>query len=193
MFRVESRQLTANIRKLRNVAKNVGVASNRVMRSSARGARTETVRAAILIYNVGRNRLSPQIFVGDFNSADLSFVVSGSRYPISLLAYGAKATRSGLNVVVIKSNGRKTLPTGFIANSPGGARLPWRRVPGAKSRRMTRGRYAGRLRKPIEALLGPSASDMIANPKVTGQITIAFFDRTTREILRVIDSELRRG
>ncbi len=74
---------------------------------------------------------------------------------IALREFGARQTRAGVSVLVLKGGGRKIVPGAFMAKGFGGNLQVFKRTGQAK-RIMAAGRYKGKLREPIEKLFGPS-------------------------------------
>lgn len=73
---------------------------------------------------------------------------------IALREFGARQTRKGVSVLVLRGGGRKIVPGAFMAKGYGGNLQVFRRT-GLAKRLMKAGRYAGKLREPIEKLYGP--------------------------------------
>lgn len=191
-FRVEALGLSQQVARLQFVSKNFNRDMRRVMGSAARIAPVEATRAATSVYAVKRQRIAKSWKVGTINKADLSFVLTGSAEAITLASYSLRKTGRGLSVSVLK--GRRSIIGGsFLARSPFSSPdpndkvtlLPFRRTR-QRPRVMKQGLYKGRLRTPIEVLLGPSPADMLNNPKVFEPMATQFIERAEREILRLL-------
>lgn len=177
-IKVEAPNLKPLVQRLESAARNVPTAFKRVSGTLRRGMATEASRSAVLVYNVGKQRLSKEWRVQVVDPT--TFTLTGRHRPISLASYGARGTKKGLSVVVLREKGRQRIPSGFIATGRNGARLPFKR--------------RGKARLPIAALYGPSPADILKNPKVLAPLSAQFGTRAAKELLRVIDSELaKRG
>lgn len=178
MLKVEAPDLKPLIRTLEGAARNVPSAFARVTAVLRRGMKTETTNAATAVYNVGKQRVGKEWRVAI--TSPTSFTITGGHRPISLVSYGARATKRGVSVTVLRSRGRTLLRSSFIATGRAGNRLVFERT--------------GKSRLPIETKYGPSAADMLKNAKVIGPIGSRFTARATKELLRMIEVELaKRG
>lgn len=86
------------------------------------------------------------------DSPRVAFEVRGKG--IALREYGARQTKRGVSVLVLRGGGRKIVPAAFLARGYGGNLQVFRRS-GLPARIMQAGRYAGMMREPIEKLFGP--------------------------------------
>lgn len=89
--------------------------------------------------------------------------LTGSARGIGLLEFGAKQTATGLTAKVRKDGSPRVVPHGFIAPMLGGNKQATKRD-GAK-RRMSKGRYKGKMRQPLKTQYGPSIARMLAAPE----------------------------
>lgn len=176
-LKVEAPSLKPLIAQLEASAKNVPAAFKRVTGTLRRGMKTEATNLAVAVYNVGKQRLAKDWRVAVVDPT--TFTLTGSHRPISLVSYGARGTKKGLTVVVLKAKGRKRIASGFIATGRSGNRLPFVRET--------------KKRLPIRALTGPSAADMLKNTTVFAPLEQRFIARASKELLRVIEGLARRG
>lgn len=172
MLRATSPQLTALASRFGRLATAFPRASRRFLTSTQRIAKTEASRAATAVYAIGRGRVLQDLAVTNVNTTELSFVLVGFRRAISLLSYGARQVAKGITVKVLRDGARKLIPGAFLATGRSGNRLPFRRVGGP--------------RLPIQALFGPSAADMLNNPKVIVPLGRRFLERASTELARVL-------
>lgn len=114
---------------------------------------------------------------------------------ISLIEYGARQTRRGVTVKVLKTSGRKLVHargeggTPFIAAGLGANRQVFART-GAPKRRMKSGRYAGQLREPIAKLWGPSVYSQYTRKEVLKTGDDTWKERLPIELDRAIQHAL---
>jgi hypothetical protein len=204
VIRAESPSLRANLAQLQSLSKNFKTNTKRIVGTLARGMRTEVVKAAGDVFTAKKTRLLKAFKVVP-NLAELSFNLIGFRHPISGLSFRlTESKRGGLRIKFERDKPAKVFKTGFLEysifpNDAGThALVPWKRNGDAK-RIMKAGRYAGAttrrgkpiLREPIIPIYGPSAARMLDNPKVLAPLTAAFFARAEKEVLRLIESELK--
>lgn len=109
----------------------------------------------------------------------IAFEVRGEG--IALREFGARQTRKGVTVLVLKGGGRKVVKGAFMANGYGNNLQVFKRT-GLPKQRMKAGRYAGARfkREPIEKLYGPD----VFSQYVKAQIQ-AVGDNTWRERLSI--------
>lgn len=98
----------------------------------------------------------------------VTFEVRGKS--IALREFGAKPTRRGVSVLVLKGSGRKVVKGAFMARGYGDNLQVFKReslITGLPVRKkvMKAGRYKGKLREPIDSLRGPDVlSQYIKEP-----------------------------
>ena len=115
-------------------------------------------------------------------SADGLRLIGKSR-GLSLINFGARQTRTGVSSQILR--GQRDVDAGaFIAPLLGNNRQAVERVPGEPKRRMTRGRYVGRMRQPLHLLYGPSVAQMLQKGRR--------LDRLAEFAQRVIAAEIQR-
>lgn len=111
-------------------------------------------------YNIKAERFNSGLYVRRASWENMSFLLAfKGRFP-GLQNFDARQTRKGVTVKVKKQNGRKVVKKGFMANTPEGAQAIWKRT-GDAMRPMTKGRYQGKMREPIERLYGPDIVAMV--------------------------------
>ncbi|WKZ34018.1 MAG: hypothetical protein QY316_06370 [Thermodesulfobacteriota bacterium] len=127
-------------------------------------ARTAISREVRSEYNIKRDRFDAGLYVKRVSWEDMKFLLAFRGRPPGLQHFDARQTRKGVTVKVKKASGRKVVKKGFMANTPEGAPAIWKRT-GEFPRTMTKGRYKGKMREPIERLYGP---DIVAMVKTVG-------------------------
>lgn len=159
----------------------------------ARAAKTETKRASAKVYNVSQTRIEKDVRVtSDANAV----TITGYKRSITFNSYGFVATATGLRGSLFKSGKRHTFKSGFKApglagNVNGFHLVPFWRV--GPKRKMRKGRYAGKLRQPLESLHGPSVADMLKNDKVSEPLTTQLLGRAASELRRRISRAIKDG
>lgn len=155
--------------------------------SVRRAASTEYKRGISAIYNLPQGRAAQDLSV---IGTEAGFRVRGSKRTISLASYGWRPTRKGLAGRIIKGGRRTVIPRSFIAPAPGGGKVPFIRE--GEPRKMTKGRYAGKVRQPLAALHGPSIADAIKDQRVAGPMQERIWGRTRTELSRRLNQLARR-
>lgn len=171
---VESPDMVALVRRLGSVSKDAPKAFQQTLSTVARASKTETKRAAVVEYNLSQKRVDEGTKV---SQKDGAVVIRASRKPITIRSYGARQTKNGVVVKVLKSGGRKTIRDGFSPVKFNG--VPFRRL--------------GRSQYPIAPIVGPSVADMLNNPKVYGPLGKRLVVRASDELNRRITRALASG
>lgn len=86
----------------------------------------------------------------------------GSKRGIGLIEFGGKATKTGATAKVRKDGSASVRPGAFVAPLLGNNKHIVERY--GKKRRMTAGRYAGKMRQPLSVEYGPSIAQMLRRP-----------------------------
>jgi len=148
---------------LRELERSFRTAASAMAKAEARAVKrvgvtiaTRQARAIVQTANLKVSAVKAAIVTKRQPTADAPQVVfEVTERPISLIEYGGRGSWKGATVQVLKASGRKKVKGGFLTPSPQGAPQIWTRTGGAK-RVMTKGRYAGQKREPIEKKFGPS-------------------------------------
>lgn len=168
---VKSPDLTALARRLGAVAKDAPKAFAQATISVSRASKTETKRAAAEVYAAAQGRIADGISVSDTSG---TVTIRTRKKPLTLRAFGARQTKRGVVVTVIRSSGRKLIRSGF---SPAKFnRVPFKRL--------------GRSQYPIAPLTGPSVADMLNNPRVYTPLQERLVERGRSELNRRLLREL---
>ena len=129
--------------------------SDKSFRLAINGARRKSKRltqqACANEYNVSEERIGKDITVRQAVGYAYSVIGRKRKSGPSLIQYGAAQNSSGLTVTVSKRNGQKRIRSGFIRKGSSGNLLAF--VRRGAPRVMKMGRYAGKVRQPIKALL----------------------------------------
>jgi hypothetical protein len=168
---VKSPDLTALARRLGAVSKDAPKAFAQATVSVSRASKTETKRAANEVYAAAQGRIADGISVSGTSG---TVTIRTRKKPLTLRAFGARQTRRGVVVTVIRSRGRKLIKGGFSPAKFGG--VPFKRL--------------GRSQYPIAPLTGPSVADMLDNPKVYTPLQARLIERGRSELNRRLLREL---
>jgi len=166
-----------------------------------RAALVEAKRAITKVYNVAPARVDKDLKAKETN---LGVLLVGQKKTISAVSYKFKATaRKGVARGV---RGRFTIKgpvyadkhaffaqglrgnTGDLAE--GNTQVFWR---GGPKRKMTAGRYKGKVREPLHALHGPSVADHLKDTRVSVPLRVAIFDRIKRRYNQISARRLKRN
>jgi len=149
----------------------------RARKSIARAAGTEARRAAAAEYNVSQRRIGQDMTVSE---TALGVLVTGQKRTITFVSYGFKPTRKGLAGKIRKKGKRSVWNGSFIAIGLNGNRVSfWRH---GAPRVMTAGRYEGQRKQPLQALHGPSVSDMMRDTRVAKPMRERIWERARKEL-----------
>lgn len=173
MLKVDAIGLTVLTRQIASASDNTPRDMKRALGTARRVLPAEATKAARAVYAVKRERIAKAWGISEVNVADLSFVLTGFRKPISLMSYQVREGARALIARVLLGKPSMKVRSGFIAASPAGAVLPWKRE--------------GDERLPIKVLYGPSTADMLNNPRVADPLGEAFVRRMTAELLRLLE------
>lgn len=169
---------------LQAASKNFPRDARRALTSVRRATNTEVSRAITESYTVPKRVLGSALRASNVDTATLSFTITGSRAPIGLHHFDHLASPMfGVSVRVQKDGGAGRLPGAFklnVANFGGGG--------GSTGRIFIRAQRNGKrvARLPIKALFGPSAADMMINPKVSDRIVAFAATKLSAEIERLV-------
>lgn len=154
--------MSFRLRGLQELEKSYRTASRRMAAGEARAVRRVGVtiaarqaRAISRVVNLNVGVIKREIATvrqPTPGSPLVAFQVTGKG--IALREYGARQTRRGVSVLVLRGGGRKIVPGAFLARGYGGNLQVFRRT-GLPKRVMQAGRYTGKKREPIEKLFGP--------------------------------------
>ena len=133
--------------------------------SIRRAADAETGRAIREVYNVKLSGVKSGV---DVSAGDLSVLMSAEPRPISATQFaGTRQTAKGLRLQVLKGGRAAVIRRGFISKN--------KRVPFIRETDK---------RLPIRKATGPSAADMLANPRVRKTLIRTLGDRAVKELER---------
>ncbi len=160
MFKVDTKGIEELARRFQSAAKKSPAELKRLRSSSQRAAGTEARRAASAVYNVGQGRIGQDLTV---SATPEGFVVKAQKKPISALSYGVRAASGGLRLRVMRKGKVTTFRPGFISKRK---KLPFYRYEGTRK---------------AQFLAGPSAADMMKNPRVIGPMRERIWGRVRIE------------
>lgn len=172
-------QIDAEARRWAQIARAAPQVFAQARVSVQRAATTEYKRGVTAIYNLSQQRAAQDLTV--INTA-AGFIARASNRTISLLSYGWRQTRRGLSGRVIRRGQRSVIPRAFVGTGLGGGTVPFVRE--GDPRRMSKGRYAGQIRQPLQALHGPSIADAVKDMRVAVPMRDRIWGRTRTELSR---------
>lgn len=108
----------------------------------------------------------------------------GSKRGIGLIEFGGRATKAGATAKVRKDGGASIRPSAFVAPLLGNNPHIVERY--GKKRRMTAGRYVGKMRQPLSVEYGPSIAQMLRRPGRAEHLGDYAQNILTSEILRLL-------
>lgn len=117
---------------------------------------------------------------------------------IALREYGARQTRSGVSVLVLKGGGRKRVKGAFMARGYGNNLQVFKReslITGGTPRKklMKAGRYKGQMREPIAKLFGPDVLSQYIKAAIQGVGVDTWESRLPIELARESAFALKRA
>jgi hypothetical protein len=128
---------------------------------------------------------------------DPSGVVSTQGTFIRLAKFGARQTKAGVSVKVLKRNPRAVIAHAFITKIKRGQsqeQVYWRKFKGPH-KKPVKGRVYARLGKmyrfPVKALYGPRIQDHLSDPQVMRTLEKMAGDRLTKNMRREVEAILR--
>jgi hypothetical protein len=156
--------ISGALRKLNVTAEQARKAIPRALNKVATTARAEAAREIKQAgYGLKVGAIKKAIKTIRATKHDLTAIVRASGSPIPLIEYGARQTRKGVTVSVLR--GRKLIPGGFIATMPTGHRGVFVHK-GEVNRWVMRNGKRVRSRLPIRELFGPSIPQAFVNNTV---------------------------
>ena len=142
-----------------------------------RAANTESSRQITAIYNLSQQRVKQDLTVRE---TEAGVIVSGPKRTISLLSYRFRPSTKGLRGKVLKAGKAVVIPGTFTGTGIGGGTVPFYRH--GEPRKMTKGRYVGKVRQPLSALHGPSVADQLKDSRVNVPLRDRILARTGEQL-----------
>jgi len=144
-------------------------ASMRAINKTLTGIITDATKEVRNVYNIKASRVRKNFQTVRATKERLIGKFASKGDPISLMQFGAKRNASGVSVKILKSAGRKTIKSAFIATGRHGNVLVFHRV------WRTQTQMVGRM--PIWAMTGPRIEDALAKPAVQARLQSKADDR----------------
>jgi hypothetical protein len=127
----------------------------------------------------------------------LSAIVSLKETPrLGLRHFGAKQDKRGVSYKISKTGGRGRIDGAFMGPKPGVIRINWRGnvfVRVGPARKMTKGRYQGKMRQPIQQRFGVSAYGTYKKNDMAGPQLKAIEDELSKQLDRRINLNVLRA
>lgn len=175
--------VSAALRVADNIAatpKKLGQVQTRAIASMARALKPEASRRIRDTYNIRAGAVSDRL---ETKKTPEAVELIGYYRGTGLLNYGARASKkSGVSVTVLKADGPQKLRHAFKATGlSGNAQIFERRGP---KRVMTKGKYIGQRRQPLQTLYGPSVASTLKNTALTNHLADFAMSKLSAEIAR---------
>ena len=163
------------------------------VRYAARAATPAIGKAASSRYGIRSGAAKDDVGRPRFYDGGQSATISISRKPRTAAQFGGRLLgRGGYSWALFKGQ-RQVQRLGFIGTTPEGATVPFIRLPGPKVR-MTKGRYAGKMRQRIDVIRGVSTGSMFLGDSRFGDVMKKEVEaRMSEQFLRGVDRELGRA
>lgn len=180
-------------RSYRDAAKRMGTAEARAVKRTGVTIAATQSRAIASVINLKISTIKREI-VAIRNPTPgeprITFEVRGRG--IALREYGARQTRRGVSVLVLRGGGRKIVKRAFMSNGYGGNLQVFKRTGEAK-RKMKAGRYASArfAREPIEKLYGPDVFSQYIKDEIQATGANTWRDRLPIELERATEFALK--
>ena len=196
--RIDSRDI-AEVRALLNRLgrDETNKAMARGINATLPGVRTDGVRILSEHYALTASAIRESWKIRKAPFRDPFGVVSTQGTFIRLARFGAKQTKTGVSVKVLKKNPRAVIERAFLARAKKGQReeqVYWRKYKGPR-KEPVRGRAYAKMefmyRFPIQALYGPRIQDYLDDSGIIGTLQNLAAERLTKNMAREVDSILR--
>lgn len=182
---------------LRHIPKGAPKALSRSINKGLTGGRTEMVKATREILNVKAKKVRDQIKIKKASVSRLSGIMTSKGQPLNLINFGARQTKKGVSVQVLKKNPRETIPHAWIGTGEHNNRLVFMRqrtpenAPYIFTKKVRPGVKYGALpdkyRLPMESKTGPRLQDIEGRDEVMGRVQDEASSRLMNEMNRQID------
>lgn len=157
-------------------------AARPAFRRASNQARTAGIKAVTKKYNIKTRVMKEKTYT---RVRGLNAVIRVISHRLSLLRFGARQTRRGITLKVLKAGGRKLIPSAFIGRN---MKTPPDRLPtGFIRERVSSGAKKRVWRHPLEILHGPSAPYMMGQQIdiIRKTFDVVFLKRLKHEIDRL--------
>jgi len=197
-IRIDSRDLAEVKALLNRLGKDeTNKAMARAINATLPGVRTDGVRILSEHYALTASAIRESWKIRKALFRDPFGVVSTQGTFIRLARFGAKQTKTGVSVKVLKKNPRAVIEHAFLARAKKGQReeqVYWRKYKGPR-KPLVRGRAYAKMeflyRFPIEALYGPRVQDKFDDPVIMGTVQNLAAERLTKNMAREVDSIMK--
>lgn len=166
----------------------------RCINTTMTGVRTDGVGLLSDHYALTASAIRESFDIRKAKFRDPSGVVSSQGTFIRLKEFGAKATKTGVSVKVLKKNPRAVIAHAFFARLQKTEQVYWRAYRGPRKPPVP-GRAYARMpfsyRFPVKALYGPRIQDYLSDPQVIDTLTRMAGDRISKNMEREVNAILR--
>lgn len=167
----------------------------RTINATMPGVRTDGTKILSEHYALTASAIRESWKISNANFKDPSGVVSCQGTFIRLKEFGAKQTKTGVSVKVLKKNPRAVIEHAFFAKVGKTEQVYWRKYHGPRKKPVAnRGYYANLplfYRFPVKALYGPRIQDYLGDPGIINTLTKMAGDRLSKNMEREVNAILR--
>lgn len=170
----------------------------RAINDTLPGVRTDGTKILSEHYALTASAIRQSWKITKSSFRDPKGVISSSGTFIRLKEFGARQTKTGVSVKVLKKNPRAIVEHAFFAKAKKSQReeqIYWRKYHTDKPRKAKEKGFYAKLplyyRFPIRALYGPRIQDYLGDPNIIGTVQKLAGERLTRNMEREVDAILR--
>ena len=165
----------------------------RAINKTMTGVRTDGTKILSDHYALTASTIRESFKISKASFKDPSGVVSSKGTFIRLIKFGARQTREGVSVKVLKSKPRAVIKHAFIAKvkkNQSEEQVYWRKWSGPRKKPVPGRAYAQmgfKYRFPVKALYGPRIQDYIGDPGIISTLTKMAGDRLSRNMKHEVE------
>jgi len=168
-------------------------ASVRAINRTMTGVRTDGIRILSEHYALTASAIRESWHISRARFRDPCGVVGSRGTFIRLSKFGARQTKTGVSVKVLRRNPRAVVAHAFIARVKSGQRddqVYWRQYKGPRKRAVTGRAYARmpfEYRFPVKALYGPRIQDHLGDPAIIEKLTRMAGERLSKDMKHEVE------
>ena len=165
-------------------------ATSRCINLTMTGVRTDGTRILSDHYALTASEIRDSWKISKSTFRDPNGVVSSKGTFIRLSKFGARQTKIGVSVKVLKKNPRAVIEHAFFAKLGNTKQVYWRKWKGPHKKPVPGRAYAKmpfEYRFPIKALYGPRIQDYLGDPMIIGTLTKMAGDRLSKNMAHEVN------
>jgi len=172
-------------------------AMTRAINETLTGVRTDGTKILSDHYALTASAIRESWKIKKATFSDISGVASSEGTFIRLIKFGAKQTKTGVSVKVLKDNPRAVIPHAFIGGLKKGQKAEqvyWRKYTGPRKKAVPGRAYARmpyEYRFPVKALYGPRIQDYLGDPGIIDTVVKLSGERLSKNMRREVDALMR--